>query len=74
MAKVYAFPQKKRLPKGIEKEIHRIAREYVEVIYASAMICAIDGDLDDNLEEVNKLVSEAFEVGLLKAMEALDES
>lgn len=74
MAKVYAFPQKKRLPKGIEEEIHRVAKHYVEAFYAAAVLLAIDGTYDDHLEEANKLVSEAFEVGLLKAMEALDES
>lgn len=72
MAKVYAFPQKKRLPKGIEKDIHRIAKEYVEVLYATAVLFNIADNFDDGFDEVNDLVNEAFVTGIIEATESLE--
>ena len=74
MAKVYAFPEKKRLPKGIEKDIHRIAKEYTEVLYATAVLFGIEDNFDEGFEEVTTLINEAFVIGLINTMHELDES
>jgi len=74
MAKVYAFPEKKRLPKGVEKGIHRIAKEYVEALCATAMLFGVEDNFDEGFDEVYNLVNETFVVGLINAMNELEES
>ena len=74
MAKVYVFPEKKRLPKGVEKGIHRIAKEYVEALCATAILFGIEDNFDEGFDEVYNLVNEAFVIGLANAMDELKES
>ena len=61
MAKVIVFPQKERLPKGLEKEVHRLAKEYIEVLYASL-----------NLLAGNEMVAVAYAEGLIKSIDELE--
>lgn len=73
MAKVLAFPQKKRLPKGIEEDLHRVAKEYIETLYA-AMVLMDTTELDKpTYEEVLFMVSEAFADGINDAIDELGE-
>ena len=71
MAKVIVFPIKNKLPGGIEKRIHEIAKEYIEVLYAYAVL--VDITDNDAYEEAVDLVAEAYAEGIVKAVEELGE-
>ena len=73
MAKVYAFPNKKRLPSGMKEELRRIAKDYVAVLYAIVDILELEDEtLTD--EEIMELVAEVFSEGIYEAIEELVES
>lgn len=55
MAKVIVFPQKERLPKGLEKEVYRLAKEYIEVLYAPLNLLASDRANKEELDRINEL-------------------
>lgn len=71
MAKVFLFPQKKRLPKAVEKRLHEIAKEYVEVLYSAAVLMDLEADKPTN-EEIMGLVGEAFAEGICEAIDEMD--
>lgn len=73
MAKVYAFPQTKTLPSGMEKELYRVAKEYVETLYAIVTLFELQED-KPTYDEVLDLVAEAFSDGIYEAISELDES
>lgn len=73
MATVYAFPTKRKLPGGMEKEIHRVAKHYVEALYAITTLFALEEDKPTQ-EEIMELVANAFTDGIFNAIEELDES
>lgn len=73
MAKVYAFPTKRKLPGGMEDELKRIAKHYVETLYATVVLIDLETD-KLTYEEVMELVAEAFADGINEAIEELDES
>jgi hypothetical protein len=73
MAKVYAFPTKRKLPGGIEKDLKRIAREYVEVLYATMALYELTGDAPST-EELQKMVEGTFAKGIYEAVDDLVES
>ena len=71
MANVVMFPQKKKLPKGVEESIYKIAKEYVATLRAAAILL----DLEENKptqEEIMELVSEAFAKGIYEAIDEMD--
>ena len=72
MAKVVMFPQKKKLPSGIEKRLNEITKEYVEVL--QALIVLLNVDIEDDLQynEVLEMVQEAFAKGILAAVEEME--
>lgn len=71
MAKVIAFPQQNKLPKGVETRIHEIAKEYIEVLHAYAILVDLE---DQNVyQEAMELVGAAFAEGILKAVDELGE-
>ncbi len=72
MAKVIVFPQKERLPKGLEKEVHRLAKEYIEVLYASLNLLAGDRADKEELDRINEMVAVAYVEGLIKAIDELE--
>ena len=72
MAKVIVFPQKERLPKGLEKEVHRLAKEYIEVLYASLNLLASDLADKEELDRINEMVAVAYSEGLIKAIDELE--
>ena len=73
MAKVYEFPRQRKLPAGMERGIKKIAKEYVEVLYATMALYELTNDRPSN-EELQKLVEVAFAEGILEAVDDLDES
>lgn len=73
MAKVYAFPTKRKLPGGMEKELKKIAKNYVETLYATVVLLDLETD-KPTYEEVMEMVAEAFTIGIEEAIDELDES
>lgn len=71
MAKVLMFPQKKKLPKGVEDHVYGIAKEYVATLKAAAMLMEIQ-DKDLTQEEITEMVGDAFTDGLSKAIDELE--
>lgn len=73
MSKVYAFPIKRKLPGGMEKELHNIAKNYIETLYAIMFLLDVEAD-KPTYDEVLEMVEAAFTDGIYKAIEELDES
>lgn len=71
MAKVYAFPMKKKLPSGAEERIKQIAKEYVEVLYAAATLLSLEGD-PPTVDEMQEMVEVAFAKGIIEAIDELE--
>lgn len=73
MAKVYAFPQKTKIPSGMKDELHRIAKDYVAVIYAIATLLELEAESITG-DEIMELVAEVFSEGIYEAIDELIES
>lgn len=73
MAKVYAFPTKRRIPSGMKDELRRIAKDYVAVIYAIATLLELEAEPITE-DEIMELVAEVFSEGIYEAIGELDES
>ena len=73
MAKVYAFPQQKALPSGMEEELYKVAKDYVAALYAIVTLFELEED-KPTYDEVLDLVAEAFSDGIYEAISELDES
>ena len=74
MAKVYVFPEKKKLPKHIEDSIRRNAKEYMELLYGSLMLLGEDGLNQMEHGDVVALVTEVYLEELNDAIDEMDES
>ena len=74
MAKVYEFPIKKvyKLPEEIEKRLHKVAKEYVEVLQAA--LPSLDNDVLSQPEynEILDLVTAAYAEGIIIAVSELE--
>ena len=73
MGKVLLFKQKKELPKAMEEEIHRIAKDYMKVLYAAFEYFEDECNSREEMEEVNSLVVIAYANGIEKAINELAE-
>ena len=73
MGKVLLFPQKERLPKNLEEKLHQIAREYVEVLFASLTLLSDEDASIERMNEVTELVSNAYYEGLNNAVDELSQ-
>ena len=73
MAKVYAFPRKTQIPSGMKDELHRIAKDYVDVICAIANLLELDAESITE-DEIMELVAEVFSEGIYEAIDDLIES
>lgn len=71
MAKVVMFPQKRKLPKGVEERLYEIAKEYVEALYAAAILIDLETDKPTQ-EEFMDLVGETFAEGICEAIDELE--
>ena len=72
MCKIFLFPEKKRLPKCIEKRLYEIVKEYVELLQALIVLLDIDISDDEQYNEVLEMVQEAFANGILAAVEEME--
>ena len=72
MGEVLKFPQKKELPKVMEEEIHKIAKNYMEVLYAAFEYFEDECETREDMEEVNDLVVSAYADGIEKAINELE--
>lgn len=70
MAKVYMFPRELKLPGGMEKELKKVAKEYVETLRATMALYELTGD-PPSPEEVQVLVEKAFAEGIIEAIDEL---
>ena len=73
MGEVLLFKQKKELPKAMEEELHRIAKDYMEVLYAAFEYFEDECNSHEEMEEVNSLVVSAYADGIEKAINKLAE-
>lgn len=73
MAQVYAFPAKRKLPAGMEENLRKVAKDYVETLYATVVLLDTQED-KPTYEEVMEMVAEAFTEGIYDAIAELDES
>lgn len=71
MGKVLLFPQKERLPKNLEEKLHQIAREYVEVLFASLNLLSDEDASIERMDEVTEMVTDAYYEGLNNAVDEL---
>ena len=70
MAKVYIFPQEKKLPAGMEKRLKEVAKEYVETLYATMTLFGLESE-PPTMEEVQKMVEKTFAEGIIEAIDEL---
>ena len=73
MGEVLLFKQKKELPKAMEEELHRIAKDYMEVLYAAFEYFEDECNSHEEMEKVNSLVVSAYADGIEKAINKLAE-
>ena len=73
MAEVLLFPQKKRLPKCIDKSLRKIMKEYVEVLQTLIVLLDVDVDDEEQYNEVLAMIQEAFANGILEAINGMEE-
>jgi hypothetical protein len=73
MAKVYDFPVKRKLPAGMERDLHRVANDYIAILKAIMVVLELESN-PPSYEEVLEMVSAAFAEGIYEAIDNLDES
>lgn len=73
MAKVYEFPVKRKLPANMERDLHRVASDYVAILKAIMIIYGLESDPPSH-EEILEMVSTTFAEGIYEAIDQLDES
>ena len=73
MAKVYTFPEKKKLPKKLEKRMSEIGYDYMQTVYAIAKVLGVDDPDQPEYMEVMELIAEAFSEGISAAMMEIEE-
>lgn len=73
MAKVYMFPTKTKIPFGMKDELHRIAKDYVAVIHAIAVLLELEAESITE-DEIMELVAEVFSEGIYEAIDEMFES
>jgi hypothetical protein len=74
MAKVYMFPEKKKLPANFGEQIWKLGKEYMQTVYAVAKVLGVDDPDQPEYMEVMELIAEAFGEGISAAMiEIVDE-
>ena len=71
MARVVMFPKKKKLPKCVEEELYKIAKEYVGVLKTAVLLMDLEQDKPTQ-EEMMELVGEAFAKGIYDAIEEME--
>ena len=72
MTKIYAFPEKKRLPSGMKEELYKVAKDYVGVLYGIVTLFDLEAD-KPTYDEVMDMVAEAFRDGIYEAIGELED-
>ena len=73
MGEVLLFPQKKRIPGGIQKRLDEIAKEYVEALQCLIVLLDVDISNQSEYEEILDMVQESFLKSILLAVNSLEE-
>lgn len=71
MAKVVMFPQRKKLPKGIEDRLYEVAKDYVATLKMAVVLMDLEEDKPTQ-EEMMELVGTAFARGICDAIDELE--
>lgn len=71
MAKVLMFPQKKKLPKGMEESLTKIAKDYVATLYATVTLMELEADKPTQ-EEIMEMVGQVFTDAIYEAIDELE--
>lgn len=71
MAKVVMFPQKKKLPKCVEEELYKVAKDYVATLKVAVMLMDLEQDKPTQ-EEIMELIGTAFARGISDAIDELE--
>ena len=70
MVKVYEFPTKRKLPAGMEQDLHRVAREYIAVLKAITVLLELEENPPSE-EELMEMVGKALGEGITNAINDL---
>lgn len=73
MAKVYAFPIKKQLPREVEECLYEIASAYVKTLNYALTMLSSDEPTTAELDEIRDLVVLGYAEGLCKAIDEMEE-
>ena len=71
MAKVLMFPQKKKLPTGMEESLTKIAKDYVATLYATVTLMELEDDKPTQ-EEIMEMVGQVFTDAIYEAIDELE--
>ena len=74
MCKVYEFPKQLELPKEESELIEMLGEAYVKALYNSLDKILGSGCSQEEMEEVNVLVHDAFVKGMFKAIDEYEGS
>ena len=72
MTKIYAFPEKKKLPSGMKEELYKVAKDYVAALYCIVTLFDLEAD-KPTYDEVMDMVAEAFRDGIYEAISELED-
>ena len=72
MTKIYAFPEKKKLTKNMEEELHKVAKDYIAALYAIVTLFDLEEE-KPTYDEVMDMVAEAFRDGIYEAISELED-
>lgn len=60
-----------KLPSEVEDQIVKIAKEYVEALYAAATLLNLEGN-PPSVDEMQEMVEVAFAKGIIEAIDELE--
>ena len=72
MAKVYAFPVKRKLSVVMEEDLRKVAKDYVAVLAAISSVLELEEN-PPTTDEVIEMVADAFGKGIIDAIDDMTE-
>ena len=72
MAKVYAFPTKRKLSVVMEEDLRKVAKDYVAVLVAISSVLELEEN-PPTTDEVIEMVADAFSKGIIDAIDDMTE-
>lgn len=73
MAIVLEFPKKKELPRKLEKRLHKVAKEYISVIYDALETLGGNEATQQDFDEIHELIVVTYAKELGDVIDALEE-